>query len=86
MTQSNRKAAGRKRVRKTVRKKRKAHYLSSSVTGACPECGAPLHDKNIAEQINHLLDHGYALVHVGTETSRADDGSLWHSTVAVIEF
>ena len=49
----------------------------------CPHC--PDHPSvDLGDQINHYLKHGYELLHVGSETTRADDGSLWHTTVATL--
>jgi hypothetical protein len=39
---------------------------------------------DIGKEIQHYLEHGYKLLHVGQETSYDDDGKPWHSTVAVV--
>jgi len=38
----------------------------------------------IDERINHLLNHGYKLLHVGQETITDSDGKPWHTTVAIL--
>jgi hypothetical protein len=60
--------------------------VSSSIHGPCEVCGEPLgfKDEGIAAKINHYLEHGYRLLHVGSDTSHADNGELWHSTVAIL--
>jgi len=42
------------------------------------------HDGRIDERINHLLKHGYKLLHVGQETTTDPDGKPWHTTVAIL--
>lgn len=60
-------------------------YLSSDIGKSCEACGFDFHAwYDIGKQIQHYLEHGYELLHVGTETSHDDDGKPWHSTVAVI--
>jgi len=39
---------------------------------------------DLGNRIQHYLDHGYKLLHVGSETSHDDEGKPWHSTVAVV--
>lgn len=59
--------------------------VSTNIGQKCDECdywvdGAEKFD----EGVNHYIqEHGYKLLHVGSQTSHADDG-LWHSTVAVL--
>jgi hypothetical protein len=60
-------------VKKTVQ-------VSSNIVKACEHCA-----DNVSAQINHYIGHhGYKLLHVGSETSHADNGGLWHSTVAIL--
>lgn len=60
--------------------------LRSNVGQSCRECGDGTGwEGDIAAQANHyMIEHGYRVVHVGQETERASDGSLWHSTAIVI--
>lgn len=61
--------------------------VSSNISQSCQLCNRffPVHETSILEsQINHYIEeHGYRLLHVGTETDRGDDG-LYHSTVGVL--
>lgn len=60
--------------------------VSTNVSRKCTHCsewtgGAD----NLAHTVNHYInEHGYKLLHVGTETSHSDEGKLWYSTVAVL--
>ncbi|HVZ19475.1 MAG TPA: hypothetical protein VG871_00355 [Vicinamibacterales bacterium] len=54
---------------------------------AC-SCGEGLDTTNsrgVADAINHYIEeHGYQLLHVGTQTVRSGDGQIWHNTIAVL--
>jgi hypothetical protein len=59
-------------------------YLNSGTESACDVCGFGWNGwYDIGRKIQHYLDHGYKLLHVGSETDRVDEG-LWHNTVAVM--
>jgi hypothetical protein len=63
--------------------------LSTNRGGHCKHCDFKLHSfadvDNLADAINHYIaEHGYRLLHVGTETDRDDEELTWHSTVAVL--
>ena len=64
---------------------RPARRASQHQHGAdCEHCGCRIGQGDLAELINHYLtQHGYRLLHTGTETSDDLDGRPWHSTVAV---
>jgi hypothetical protein len=53
----------------------------------CEACGENIFGddvRGLSRAINHYIDeHGYELLHVGTETQRANEG-LWHHAVAVL--
>jgi hypothetical protein len=54
------------------------------LTGGCSLCHEKWKDwESLEERVNHYLKHGYKLLHVGQETSRANEG-LYHATVAVL--
>lgn len=65
-------------------------YLSTNIGRGCEHCGHPVGCPmdgryDLADSINHFIaQHGYRLLHVGTETSYDGDGKPWHSTVAVL--
>jgi hypothetical protein len=64
--------------------------VSSSIfAGGCPICHAwpksvAAGDESISPRVNHLLEHGLILLHVGQQTTNDLDGRPWHSTVAVL--
>jgi hypothetical protein len=60
-------------------------YISTNIGTGCEHCDAKIGIDNFAESINHYInDHGYKLLHVGTETSHDMEGNPWHSSVAVL--
>jgi hypothetical protein len=60
-------------------------YVSTNIGTGCEHCQTTLGLERFAESINHYIEqHGYKLLHVGTETSHDDDGSPWHSSVALL--
>ena len=61
-------------------------YLSSNTGGGgCPHCeDGPPYDSDVGVGINHLIKHGYKVLHVGQESSWSHEGQLWSSTVAVL--
>lgn len=59
-------------------------HVSTNITTGCKHCIHQIGGEQFAELINHYItEHGYELLHVGSETSHGD-GGLWHSTVAVL--
>jgi|SoiMethySBSTD1v2_1073268.scaffolds.fasta_scaffold3386471_1 hypothetical protein len=67
---------------------RKTVSIDSSGGWQCEECGVPLTtdfgEAAIDIQINHYLEHGYELLHVGQQTSLDSSGHPWQRTVAVL--
>jgi len=60
-------------------------YLNTNIAKQCAVCRFSFTDwYDIARQINHYLDHGYKVLHVGSETLVNDDNQPIHSTVAVL--
>lgn len=61
---------------------------TNSGAPACPACGDHLRVSQgmpMSEAINHLLRHGYELLHVGAERdSDPDTGKSIHHTVAIL--
>lgn len=58
--------------------------LSSNIHRGCDHCNESF-TENVSEGINHLISaHGYRLLHVGTESTLAQDGSPYHTTVAIL--
>lgn len=55
---------------------------TDTITG-CQHCRTRIGLDDFAGSINHYLTkHGYKLLHIGTVTSRDDEGKPWHSRVA----
>lgn len=59
-------------------------YVSTNIGTGCEHCGTPIGLEDFAGSVNHYIEHGYTLLHVGTETGHDMDGKPWHSTVAVL--
>jgi hypothetical protein len=59
--------------------------VSSSFWKCCKYCSKlKLSQDSVEEQVNHYLEHGLKLLHIGTESSRTAEGEVWQSTVAVL--
>ena len=60
-------------------------HISTNEKKACELCGHMLlAEDSLAGPVNHYLqEHGYKLLHVGSETSHGQSGPR-HSTVAVV--
>lgn len=60
-------------------------HISTNIGTSCEHCSESIGLDRYAESINHYINkHGYKLLHVGQETLHADNGGLWHSSVAVV--
>lgn len=60
-------------------------HLASDLIRPCEECGKLQQSELLADRINHYIDqHDYLLLHVGSETTRDQDGNPWLITVAVL--
>lgn len=60
-------------------------HLSTNIGASCKHCSERVGLNSLAESINHYIEqHGYKLLHVGTETSHDMNGNPWHSTVAIL--
>lgn len=64
---------------------KKVVQVSSGSLEACMVCGDSLNaTEDFSGAVNHYLDiHGYRLLHMGQQTSRADEG-LRTDTVAIL--
>jgi hypothetical protein len=62
--------------------------LSSNIGRGCDHCSELVgfsSDDGVAGSINHYIsEHGYRLLHVGSQTIHGSDGKPWHTTVAVL--
>lgn len=60
-------------------------HISTDTEEHCEHCDVSFDHEKIAESINHYIEqHGYRLLHVGTESCHDMNGDLWHSSVAVL--
>jgi hypothetical protein len=60
-------------------------HISTNHLKPCEHCEAMIGLENWAESVNHYVDqHGYTVLHVGTETTHDQEGRPWHATVAVV--
>jgi len=60
-------------------------HVSTDIGTHCEHCAEWIGSERLAKSINHYIeDHGYKLLHVGTETTCDDGGKPWHTTVAVL--
>jgi len=63
--------------------------IADHISKGCEHCdyfgGGGLGDGSLSDAINHYItEHGYRLLHVGTQTNHDQDGRPWHNTVAVL--
>lgn len=59
--------------------------VSTDIGQKCNHCDFWIGLENFDASVNHYIEkHGYRLLHVGSQTSHAQEGGLWHSTVAVL--
>ena len=60
--------------------------IDTNTTGGCEHCNASIGGReSLAESINHYIEqHGYKLLHVGSQTSHGPDGTPWHDTIALL--
>jgi hypothetical protein len=62
----------------------KVAQVYSGTSESCKVCRKGLDaTSDFGGAVNHYLDHGYVLLHLGQQTSRADEG-LWQETVAIL--
>jgi hypothetical protein len=60
-------------------------HISTDIEKSCEHCSFPLKSDKFAESINHYIEqHGYRLLHVGTETVRDYEEKLCHISVAIL--
>ncbi|QQQ03361.1 hypothetical protein [Lysobacter enzymogenes] len=60
--------------------------VSTTVERGCPSCSQRIGGElEFDESVRHLIQqHGYVLLHVGSQTTHDGNGGPWHSTVAVL--
>jgi hypothetical protein len=60
-------------------------HVSTNTLSTCEHCDTKIGLEKFDESINHYIEqHGYKLLHVGTETSHDTEGKPWNSSVALL--
>jgi hypothetical protein len=60
-------------------------HISTNIEKPCEHCHFHLKSDKFAESINHYIEqHGYKLLHIGTETVQDYEGKLCHTSVAIL--
>lgn len=60
-------------------------HISSNITRTCPVCrNRMLGADRWEDSVNHVLGHGWKLLHVGGERDEDSSGKTIHHTVAVL--
>ena len=61
-------------------------FISTDITTGCEHCNERIGGtERFGGSINHYIEqHGYKLLHVGSETIRDFAGTPWHTTIAVV--
>lgn len=60
-------------------------HIASNASKGCEFCAFPVGGEKFAESINHYIEeHGYKLLHTGTETIGDNMGNPFHLTVALL--
>jgi hypothetical protein len=61
-------------------------HISTSTVARCHFCEKVIGGSDNFESSteHYMTQHGFRILHIGTETSRTPNGELWHSTVAVL--
>ena len=60
-------------------------HISSNISARCEHCDFSIDSDCFDKSVNHYIDqHGYKLLHVGTETILGPSGEPWHTTVAIV--
>lgn len=59
--------------------------ISSNISEGCKHCATKIGGDDYADSVNHYIqEHGYRLLHIGTETVMGPECEAWHTTVAVL--
>lgn len=60
--------------------------VNSDIGTACKICDFWLDGaKEFTKSVNHYMtEHGYKLLHVGTQTTESSKGEPWHATIAIM--
>jgi len=60
--------------------------VSSNIWRPCPvaHCGGINHNDDLPTRVNHLIGHGYRLLHVGQQNEMDNQGHPYPTTVAIL--
>jgi hypothetical protein len=59
--------------------------IQSNKTIKCPRCQNKEVPGGFDTRINHFIEHGYKILHIGPGTQQAStDGSPWHFTTCIV--
>jgi hypothetical protein len=58
--------------------------VSTVIEMGCPVCNHWMGGDRFDESVQHMIEHGYVLLHVGSQTSENREGDLWHASVAIL--
>ena len=59
--------------------------INTNEPSRCEHCDFKIDSHNFAESINHYLEqHGYSVLHIGTESVMTDRDEPYHTSVAML--
>jgi len=59
--------------------------ISTNIGTGCEHCDYLVGIENFADGINHYIsEHGYHVLHVGTQSTPDSEGTTYHTTVALL--
>jgi len=59
-------------------------HIDTAISKGCEHCNFSIGGDRLAESVNHYIEqHGYKLLHVGSETI-GDSSTPWQTTVAIV--
>jgi len=60
-------------------------HVSTGTKTGCEHCHFSIGGDRFTESVNHyIIEHGYEILHIGTETISGFNDVPWHTTVAVL--
>jgi hypothetical protein len=60
-------------------------HISTNIGTKCEHCNTRIGGDDFAQSVNHYIEqHGYKLLHIGSEASQDSEGMPCHFTVAIV--
>ncbi len=60
-------------------------HINTEESTKCEPCDQTFNYDNFAGAMNHYMkNHGYRILHIGTETNLDGQGRIWNRTAAVL--